>query len=164
MVFIFYIIVFLFHFIIRPIFISIYCIKPVAHGEINKINWNKTKLPRSGLRFSRPSTVLFYFSFKDVRTREIKPTTGSNNCNKTCNAATMGQAHAHSHWRLSQWRGLSDGRSSRVTELWCPSEYSSSEKVPRDWLQLATKCIILSTYLIMHNSSATILAVLSFRF
>ena len=86
------------------------------------------------------------------------------NCNKTCNAATMGQAHAHSQWRLSQWRGQSDGRSSRVTELWCPSEYSSSEKVPRDWLQLATKCIILSSYLIMHNSSATVLAVLSFRF
>jgi len=43
--------------------------------------WNKTEIKqncwRSGLRFSRPSTVLFYFSFRDVRTREIKPTTGS---------------------------------------------------------------------------------------
>ena len=31
---------------------------------------------------------------------------------------------------------------------WRPSKYSSSGKLPRDWLQLATKCIILSMYLI----------------
>jgi len=50
-------------------------VKPFAHGEI-KLKYNKTVDGRL-LRFSRPSTVLFCFSFRDVQTPEIKPTTGS---------------------------------------------------------------------------------------
>ena len=75
-----------------------------------------------------------------------------------------GQAHAHSQRRLSQWRVLSGGRLDGAAAYWRPSKYSSSEKLPHDWLQLEIKCIILSMYLIMHNSSATVLAVLSFSF
>jgi len=41
-----------------------------------------------------------------LATKPITSTTAINL--RRCN--TMGQAHAYNQWRLSQWRGLSDGR------------------------------------------------------
>ena len=86
------------------------------------------------------------------------------NCNKTCNATTRWAGGGAQPVKAVSVTGSERRSTDGAAAYWRPSKYSSSEKMPRDWLQLATKCIILSMYLIMHNSSATVLAVLSFRF
>ena len=76
-----------------------------------------------------------------------------------CN--TMGRrtrTHAHCQWRLSQWRGLSDGRRMEQPRT------GALVNIHRLKSCRVIGCNLQSMYLIMHNSSATVLAVLSFRF
>jgi len=86
------------------------------------------------------------------------------NCNKTCNAATQWAGARAQPVKAVSVTGSERRSTDGAAAYWRPSKYSWSGKLPRDWLHLVTKCIILSMYLIMHNSSATVLAVLSFRF
>jgi len=87
-----------------------------------------------------------------------------HNCNKTCNSATKWAAGATCQRTRTASEGcLSDGVWATDRRMEQPRT-GALVNIHRLKSCRVIGCIIIYMYLIMHNSSATVLAVLSFRF